>query len=204
VSANGPEFDALFRGHLANVYTLLGQPPPDELSRPIAKFTIREFHEPPAGPVRATIDGEVSSYFEWMGAGVYRVVQRTGAMHGHRFLVNELRYGSDGQNLFLRIDFLEPTSVNPETTEIRISLENTLDPGSAVTRHLPLNLREDHLESSFGRVYEVKLPLSLARIAPGHNVRFQVSIWQSGLPMEALPPHGWIDFSTAEPVEWVL
>ena len=49
-----------------------------------------EFHEPPTGPVKATVDGQVTSYFEWLGSGVYRVNQRTGAMHGQRFFVHEL------------------------------------------------------------------------------------------------------------------
>ena len=35
------------------------------------------------------IDGEVTSYFEWMGAGMYRVDERSGSMHGKKFLVKE-------------------------------------------------------------------------------------------------------------------
>ena len=38
------------------------------------------------------IDGEVTSYFEWMGAGVYRVDERSGSMHGKKFLVKEVLF----------------------------------------------------------------------------------------------------------------
>jgi alpha-amylase/alpha-mannosidase (GH57 family) len=48
-SANRPEFDRLFRDHLANVYTLLDLSPPDELSRPILRVTVQEFHQTPTG-----------------------------------------------------------------------------------------------------------------------------------------------------------
>ena len=37
-SANRPEFDQLYRNHLANVYLRLGFTPPEELSRPILKI----------------------------------------------------------------------------------------------------------------------------------------------------------------------
>ena len=30
------------------------------------------------------IDGEVTSYFEWIGAGSYRVDERSGSMHGKK------------------------------------------------------------------------------------------------------------------------
>ena len=51
------------------------------------------------------IDGEVTSYFEWIGAGAYRVDERSGSMHGKKFLVKEVLFGSDGANFFLRVDF---------------------------------------------------------------------------------------------------
>ena len=37
-SANRPEFDQLYRSHLANVYRFLNLTPPEELSRPILRM----------------------------------------------------------------------------------------------------------------------------------------------------------------------
>ena len=109
-SANRAEFDQLFRDHLANVYTAAGSAAAGgAVAADSASDRCTEFHQTPTGPVSATIDGEVTSYFEWLGAGVYRVDNRSGAMHGQRFFVQELRYGSDGQNLYLRLDFVEST-----------------------------------------------------------------------------------------------
>ncbi|MDQ6678945.1 MAG: glycoside hydrolase family 57 protein, partial [Acidobacteriota bacterium] len=70
-SANRPEFDELFRSHIANVYRALGRMPPEELSRPILRVASAESKTEPTGLVRATVDGALSSYFEWMGAGIY-------------------------------------------------------------------------------------------------------------------------------------
>jgi len=65
-SENRPEFDKLFREHLANFYRLIGKTPPDELSRPILESRVIEYHEPPTGSITPVIDGEVTSYFEWL------------------------------------------------------------------------------------------------------------------------------------------
>ncbi len=69
-SANRAEFDQLFRSHLANVYRFLNLTPPEELSRPILRSAVPaagDRRRP--GPITPVIDGEVTSYFEWMGAG---------------------------------------------------------------------------------------------------------------------------------------
>lgn len=205
-SANRPDFDQLFRSHLANVYTLLGLSPPEELSRPILKVSVQEYHQPPTGPVAAVIDGEVTSYFEWLGAGVYRVDHRSGAMHGQRFLVQEMRYGSDGHNLYIRLDFVEGAGLALGETELRVRLQAAPGPGDACTVSVPLSSgsARDGIEVASGRVCEMRIRLAAAGIASGRDVRFQLSIWQGGLPMEALPPQGWIEFSTAEPADWMM
>lgn len=201
-SANRPEFDQLFRDHLANVYTALGLEPPDELSRPILRVAATEFHQPPTGPIKATIDGQVTSYFEWLGAGLYRVDNRSGAMHGQRFFVQEMRYGSDGQSLYLRFDFVENS--NLQDTELRINVQSLSQPPVNTSRAMPLNGASDGIQSVFGKVCEVKLSLASAGITFGQDLKFQVSLWQGGLPMDALPPQGWIELSTTEPIDWLI
>ncbi len=103
-SDNRPEFDELYRDHLSNVYRALGLKPPEALSRPILKTQEGESHERPANPIHATLDGEVTSYFEWLGAGRFRPDQRSGAMHGSEPPIREMYYGTDGQNLYVRLE----------------------------------------------------------------------------------------------------
>ncbi|HYO82590.1 MAG TPA: glycoside hydrolase family 57 protein, partial [Bryobacteraceae bacterium] len=199
-SANRPDFDQLYRSHLANVYSALGLRPPEELSRPLLKVSVKEYHIPPSGPVKPVLDGEISSYFEWMGAGVYRLDQRTGAMHGQRFLVQEVHYGSDGSNLYLRLDFMESAMLDASNSELRITVDPQSESGAAL-RTVPLNGSAEGVECRCGRVCEVRFSLTGLNVPVGHNVRFQLSVWQAGLPLEALPPQGWIEFSSAEPTD---
>jgi alpha-amylase/alpha-mannosidase (GH57 family) len=103
-SENRPEFDQLFRDHLSNVYRALGLEPPARLAHPILKTQEGEVHEPPTNPIHVTLDGEVTSAFEWMGAGHYRPDTRSGAMHGGAAVAREMFYGSNGTELFVRLD----------------------------------------------------------------------------------------------------
>jgi alpha-amylase/alpha-mannosidase (GH57 family) len=103
-SDNRIEFDELYRAHLTNVYRALGQKPPDALSRPILQSQPGAFYEAPTNPIHATIDGRITSYFEWLGAGRYRPDRRSGSMHGGELEVGEILFGTDGKDLFVRMD----------------------------------------------------------------------------------------------------
>jgi alpha-amylase/alpha-mannosidase (GH57 family) len=186
-SANRPEFDQLFRDHLANVYRALGQTPPDELSRPILKQSIAEHHIRATGNIAPTIDGEISSYFEWMGAGEYHVDQRQGAMHGGRVGLEKLFYGTDSTSLFLRLDF-DP---QPEFARLEIRIKTA-------TEELRLNANQFVV----GRILELAVPLADLGLKPGDLAQFQVSLWQAGLPMESLPRNGEFALDTLTRTEW--
>jgi alpha-amylase/alpha-mannosidase (GH57 family) len=100
-----PEFDQLYRDHLSNVYHALGLAPPEALSRPILRSDQPgEFHQAPQNSIQATLDGRVTSYFEWMGAGRYRPDPRSGVMHGGPAPVEEMFYGCDDTHLYIRLD----------------------------------------------------------------------------------------------------
>ena len=205
-SAERPEFDQLYRDHLANVYRALDLNPPEDLSRPILRTSVRESHDEPTGPIRATIDGEVSSYFEWMGAGLYRVDSRSGAMHGQRFLIRELQYGSDGANLYIRLDFEEKALSSLQGAQIRIHIAPSSDPDRVTSVIMPI-WQDQHgvqagIEYAIRKIFEARVPLSAIGAGLRQPVRFQLSLWQNGLPLDALPQQGWLDVSTAEPSDW--
>ena len=210
----------MYRGHLANVYRALNLSPPDELSRPILRAPVEEFHARPSGPVRPEIDGEVTSFFEWLGAGVYRVDARTGAMHGQRRFLRELHYGSDGDNLFLRLDFESARAEALAGVEVRVTaaplsqpsrvsvLRMRCEPGTVTPIEIRMAVDPEsgarHPEYVFRRILEIGLPLGLLAAPKGQTLRFQVSLWQDSLPMDALPQEGWIECETTVPADWPL
>ena len=212
-SANRPEFDRLFREHLANVYRALNLTPPEELSRPILHVETKDVRIPPTAQLKPRIDGEVTSYFEWMGAGFYRADARSGAMHGKKFVIRELHYGSDGTNLYLRLDVDASIVSQARELEARVNIEPRREGGSS--SHIRIRLEEGPnpiaeaklggatipaaTEAMFHKVLELRVALAALGVEPGGALRLEVSVWQSGLPVDAAPQQGWLDVSTADP-----
>jgi alpha-amylase/alpha-mannosidase (GH57 family) len=183
-SPNRPEFDQLFRDHLANVYRFLNLTPPEELSRPILRTIAPEVRIDPTGPIRATIDGEVTSFFEWLGAGVCKVDDRSGAMHGGRGVVREVHYGGDGESLFVRVDLQEEVDVSG--LEARITVDGTMPLHRAIHLHPHGAEGEAPIECAFRKVLELRVP------EVGGSPRFQLSLWRDGLPIDLAPRSGWL------------
>ncbi len=153
-SDNRPEFDQLYREHLANVYRALKLPPPDELSRPILTSEVTNPHFRPSNPIRPLIDGQVTSYFEWMGAGRYRVENRSGAMHAQA-PVSDLHYGSDSENFYLRLDIdagAQFSKIDLRTNTAVISLLDTPE-----------------VSWARGRILEFRIPFRLRRPLTGQT-----------------------------------
>jgi alpha-amylase/alpha-mannosidase (GH57 family) len=214
-SVNRVEFDQLYRSHLANVYRFLNLAPPEELSRPILRITLPEVHVAPSGPVTPVIDGQVTSYFEWIGAGIYRVDERSGSMHGKTFLVKEVYFGSDGANFYLRVDFHSGCERELSHMEARLTAQSldgahtsSVEIGFAngVARATRMKLAAaapggQPVECAFARVLEARISLASMGVAPGRGLRFQFSLWQSGLPMDAVPQQGWLEMQTTDPFE---
>lgn len=211
---NRAEFDQLFRNHLAQVYRALDRTPPAALSRPIARLAAPAFHQPPCGFIAPAIDGQVSSYFEWLGAGVYRPDSRHGAMHGRPAILLELRYGSDGAALFVRADMRQSSPGGMAGLEIRLAVRV-----SGIETEFRFTLTRDgaHLSAMSGRgprqalphaacaylhIFECSVGLDGIHAAPSAPLQFQLSLWRDGLPLEAAPLQGWIEFIPGQPAEW--
>jgi hypothetical protein len=153
------------------VYRALGHTPPEALSQPILKSQPGELHEPPQNSIHAVLDGEVTSFFEWLGAGRYRPDPRSGAMHGD-IPVRELFYGTDGQNLFVRMD-------QAEAGDFKIEFETGIaETRVAVRRIIELSA---HLIGQPGQA----------------GWRFRITIARDGLPPVTVPADGWIELKAS-------
>ena len=103
-SAQDALFDYLFRKHLQNVYLLLGEGPPAELTRPINRRVHRAIHTLPRAFLEVKIDGR-RTFFEWVAAGRYTCHNERGTMAmATRGPLREVFFGFDVNTLFLRVD----------------------------------------------------------------------------------------------------
>ena len=104
-SLQSGEFDRLFRIHQQNVYRILGQVPPVILNEPVRQTDQPVGLSLPVDFIRPVIDGEVSHYFEWTGAGLYDNHKLQGSMYLRDSPIAAVYFGFDESNLFLRVDF---------------------------------------------------------------------------------------------------
>ncbi len=148
-SANDRDFDELYRKHLSNVYTALGGVPPDHLARPISGALVRAIFVPQTAYVRPAIDGQVSSYFAWMGAAMFSSDRRGGSMHGKLFVLEAIYAGIDEAHLYARLDFAAQL---PEG-ETMVTLHLALRDGEQAVANFRLDVevaqgRDDRLEAA--------------------------------------------------------
>jgi alpha-amylase/alpha-mannosidase (GH57 family) len=164
-SDNRAEFDQLYRDHLANVYRALQLDVPDVLNHPILHQQPQEgdIHERPTNVLEVTMDGEITTAFEWMGAGRFRPDPRSGAMHGGAPPAREMLYGFRDGRVFVLLH-----GASMEST-YAVEFEG--------------GLAETHVAAN--RVVELEAPI--------HGPRFRISVQRNGLAPVTLPHESWID-----------
>ena len=207
------EFDELFRRHLRNVYRAIDRPVPEELfvtnitTAPPARAV-----EPPTGLITPAIDGEVTSYFEWIGAGCLDAAVAPGAMHqatDNKGLVHTLEFGFDLERLFIRIDAAEPMRRLLEAeVEIRIKflqpagLQVVIE-GRAAGAEVRFEERQagggwralacPGLVAAVGRIVEVQIPFGCLGTGPDGRLAFLVAVNRAGAEVEHHPRQGPIE-----------
>jgi alpha-amylase/alpha-mannosidase (GH57 family) len=218
-SPNDEEFDLLFRKHLSNLYRMLGGSPADELAEPIKRPRATAFNVPPTGLIQPRIDGAVTNYFEWLGAGLYLPDPRSGSMHGTARVWEALYYGFSSEALFLRLDLSEAFLKDHPEFEVRV---NVVD-NSRVRIHASIrsgSLSELHvwkndeplltppgmatqLQVAFQRIFELRLDYRLLGYETHQQIRLQVSIWANALPLQVIPEEGWLSLKLSdELISW--
>jgi len=125
---------------------------------------------------------------------------RSGAMHGGTSLIQELYYGCDGSNFYLRLDFEAGVESSLPGMQVRIiagtaALWIRLEQGRAVV----VEGACDGTVAAFRKCLEVCVPLESASVHAGDLLKLQVSLWHEGLPVDSLPSQGWLECPTADP-----
>jgi hypothetical protein len=162
----------------------LGGTPPDYLAQPIAGGEVRPSFTPQSAYIHPEVSGDMVRYFEWLGAARYTADQRSGAMHGKQFLMDEVFAGIDEQYVYGRLDFAG--AVPEGAFEVVVNLESWANHSSKPRRELRLRAAvndgrivswkvlqgSDVLDSSSGakvallRNFEFRLPLAWLLAAP--------------------------------------
>jgi alpha-amylase/alpha-mannosidase (GH57 family) len=210
-TANDAEFDALYRKHLTAIYLALGQVAPEELAKPIKRQPEHALQIAPANLLNIKVDGRDTSYFEWLGAGLYSPERRGGSMHGRVYYLHELRYGFEAERFCVRVDAFAEAIAELENPEFRITI------GGAEEVTLVVNLERGHVQgfaveksrvcllnpklvadAAYDRILEVAINRDQIELKGQTKLRLGVALWHGGLPVDVLPAEGFLDVQLGE------
>ena len=208
-SDHDAQFDDLFRRHLRNVYTSLGLAVPEELFRSnISTRPVPVTVQPPTGEIAPIIDGETSSYFEWLGAGVFEPERTAGAMHqvadAHPG-VSRVLFGAGQERLFVRVEFtsaattlfdrglsIDLTFLSPQGLRVRVERPTA---GAMLMRAVAGIWTPEGcpgLAVEVGDVVELAVPVAALG---GTAAAFVVSVMQGQTALEHQPQHHPLEIS---------
>jgi hypothetical protein len=211
-------FDQLFRKHLQNVYTLLGEEPPAELARPIGpdQAARRPFTQP-TSLLDVRIDGRLT-YFEWLNAGVLSTSAARGTMSmadSHR--VERLHFGFDAERLLVRIDApggvrsrladadaLRIVFVEPPGFELLVKSPSAAAPEVQLF-HNQVPRSAPGASAAADAVLEIAIPWHCLVTASDSPLHFYAELVRDLQSVERIPDEGAIETVVPSPdYEWMM
>lgn len=210
-SSNDAEFDSLFRKHLTEIYSALGEQAPDALAHPIKRRPERALRVPPTSYLDVKVDGRESSYFEWLGAGSYTTERQTSAMHGRVYIFGDCYYGFGPSRFFLRLDpagdaiaemqefQLRVTFWDSRETRVTLGFANgkasrcVIEQGGACLLH-----PENFVAAAYAKIFEASFARELFDLRGRRELLLSVALWKSGLPVDVLPAEGMLNIVLGE------
>jgi alpha-amylase/alpha-mannosidase (GH57 family) len=212
------EFDKLFRRHVRNIYRSLDLPIPEELF--VSNITTQPplvTVQPPSAFISPIIDGEMTSYFEWVGAGSMEVVRTAGAMHQAAAAepgIAAIQFGFDADYLFIRIDPILGDSartdgatlgsgvdlvirfLRPAGLQVVVSRDGRLTRAELFERSADSGWQPrlaTGLAAAAGRLVELRIPFVALGATPWTGVAFFVALVRGEEALEQHPQHGPIE-----------
>lgn len=200
-----PEFDRLFRTHLRNVWTQMGLSPPDQLNHPICSVGFgaeSNLVRQPVQWVTPTIDGLVTGFFEWRGAGTITTQPPLGAMWKADRVFTAIRFGWSLDQFVIRFD-PDETTTKKQGLEVAIMMHG---PQTTIRLTFPLSFQKTgefllsqqtasdtwqeighHRTISSHSIIELSIPWKDVQLQPGQPVHLSIIVREHGLEATRYP-----------------
>jgi alpha-amylase/alpha-mannosidase (GH57 family) len=208
-------FDELFRRHIRNIYRAINQPVPEELF--VSNITTRPPAagiQAPSGFIHPEIDGKVTNYFEWIGAGSVDVLPAGDAMHevsAGATVVSSIEFGFDLENLYLKVAGSAPMrnllgvdqqlSINflkPEGCRIIVSVEAGSVRAAMIDRQRDAARSCPDIKVAADSVLELRVPFRCLGLGKEPTIAFILAINRHGAEIEHHPRHRPIEFQAPD------
>jgi alpha-amylase/alpha-mannosidase (GH57 family) len=219
-------FDQLFRLHLANVYRIVRAEVPEFLKTPVLRQAVKIAGREPTALIAPTLDGAVTDFYEWQGAGYVDGRPHLSSMHNRTEYFHRIYFGFNLECFYLRLDalpfgkapesesspdeFLEETEGQPD---VHVHFIEPKQAKLVFRLNLPdppqftLFLSPDGTAFSPARAYdtirrkkviELAVPFKDLGLDPGMRVRFVVKVMRGDLELDRIPPQQPLAFTVPD------
>jgi hypothetical protein len=167
----------------------------------------------PADLINPILDGKVTNYFEWQGAGQYEVSETIGPMHRRGNIIRSFFYGFDLNNFYLRIDTsMQLSYENLKDLTIKINFFKESPQQASIQMNQDGNLAlylfdivqaedgenyqklKDLTSVSYQKIIELSIPFVDLRAKVGQVIEIVVVLERNNVELERWPFHGTISF----------
>ncbi len=204
------DFDAIFRSYLIAAWESLGEQVPLWLLDPIMIFPQKSL-ESPKEFLFPKIDGLQSDYFEWLGSIPYQTKKSGSAMFHADHIVQEIAYGFNQEELFIKISFffhlLAPNSqikiklfkhsgaqvgndLNGTHFEMQFSLESHVLQKVPVICHTPERKELGQARAAMKEFLECAIPFKAVSANTDETIEFGIELIQGNETREFHPVSG--------------
>src|SRR3989441_476929 len=207
-------FDHLFRLHLANVYRLAHAEVPEYLKIPVLRQQAKLAFREPTAFITPVLDGVVTVFYEWQGAGYVEGRPPLSAMHSQGEYFSRIYFGFNLDQLSLRFDPAAAVADDVlDTPEVHVQFIEPRPAKLIFRLDLPepplLTLMHSQDGTSFGtartydsirrkKVIELAVPFKDLGFGPGMQVRFVVRMMQGDLELERIPHERHVTFTVPD------
>jgi alpha-amylase/alpha-mannosidase (GH57 family) len=201
-------FDIIFRRRLIKAYELMGKEPPAELLVPIDPNLPLENlnYESPMDIINPTIDGRITTFYEWSGSGHLKASLLEGLVARDKSgPITDLYFGSNQSNISVRLDINRDEIKHDDTLVIRflkpkeLSLAVDLTPSQKALMRLyrPIEDTPDyHIETidtaAIDKIVELSIPIQSLGVKPKSIVSFVCLIMRGAQQVDRCPILGTI------------
>jgi alpha-amylase/alpha-mannosidase (GH57 family) len=197
-----PEFDRLFRAHLRNAYTRAGLPAPEALNEPITGAHESRPFQLPVTRLAPTLDGVVTDFFEWHGAGTIDPAPPLGAMWKSQKFFAAIWFGFSVDALFLRLDPGDDLLAGDATIAAECQIAAASGTYKLVFPFAPspetftlYGTSSDGTWTEIGRygticrrtILELAVPFKDLHLQAGQEFKLSVAVLQNGTVLERYP-----------------
>ncbi|MEW6542968.1 MAG: glycoside hydrolase family 57 protein [Nitrospirota bacterium] len=203
------EFDRLFRLHLRNALARADLPVPDFLNEPLIGEPEPYSVHLPVNLISPTVDGLVSDFFEWQGAGSIDPAPPLGAMWRASRIFTYIGFGFSLDALFLRLDPGEAAAPDQPARVVEVHVETNArlhkltfpltGPSPDHTFTLWSASRETGAASfveigrygtiGWRKVIELAVPFKDLHLEAGQEFRMSLAVTEGGLEIDRYPRH---------------